>query len=178
MAKKRTLDEIIPQQVNANQHTPRGMRLLEQSIEQHGWIGAITAAADGEVFDGSARREKLATAGLAEPIFVETDGSRPVVLIRTDIPNADDPRAKQLALEANRIAELNLSYDPLVLAALREEGLVDDGLFTADEMGVVLQQAGDEVLAQAPEEFPTYGENIETQYCCPKCNYEWSGKPK
>lgn len=30
----------------------------------------------------------------------------------------------------------------------------------------------------APEDFPTYGEDIETAYCCPKCGYEWSGKPQ
>ena len=28
-----------------------------------------------------------------------------------------------------------------------------------------------------PEEFAEYGDDIETQYCCPKCGYEWSGKP-
>ncbi len=31
---------------------------------------------------------------------------------------------------------------------------------------------------EAPEQFAEYGDNIETQYCCPKCGYEWSGKPK
>ena len=29
-----------------------------------------------------------------------------------------------------------------------------------------------------PEDFAEYGEEIETQFCCPKCGYEWSGKPK
>jgi hypothetical protein len=31
--------------------------------------------------------------------------------------------------------------------------------------------------AQPPTEFKEYNEDVETQYCCPKCNYEWSGKP-
>lgn len=30
----------------------------------------------------------------------------------------------------------------------------------------------------APEEFPEYDDDIETEYRCPKCGYEWSGKPK
>lgn len=51
---------IRPQRKNANRHTPRGMGLLEGSIEQDGWIGAITTAADGETFDGSARVEVTA----------------------------------------------------------------------------------------------------------------------
>ena len=34
-------------------------------------------------------------------------------------------------------------------------------------------------LAQAPEDFPEFSDDtIETGYCCPKCGYEWSGKPK
>jgi hypothetical protein len=32
--------------------------------------------------------------------------------------------------------------------------------------------------AAPPEEFGEYGEDIETQYCCPKCGYKWSGKPE
>jgi hypothetical protein len=150
MTKKKpdTLEDIIPQRVNANAHTPRGMGLLEKSISERGWIGAITAAADGEVFDGSARRETLETAGLDDAIFVRTDGTRPVVLIREDIPTADDPRARELAIEANRIAQLNLAWDANVLAQAREDGIIDDRQFTADEMAA---------LAPAPEIVPGNG---------------------
>ncbi len=28
-----------------------------------------------------------------------------------------------------------------------------------------------------PADFPSFGEDINTQYCCPKCGYRWSGKP-
>ena len=31
---------------------------------------------------------------------------------------------------------------------------------------------------QAPEGFNEYGEDIATEYKCPKCGYEWSGNPK
>ena len=29
----------------------------------------------------------------------------------------------------------------------------------------------------APDDFAEFGEDIETEYCCPKCSYRWSGKP-
>lgn len=33
--------------------------------------------------------------------------------------------------------------------------------------------------AERPDDFPEYSdETIETDYRCPKCRYEWSGKPK
>ena len=31
---------------------------------------------------------------------------------------------------------------------------------------------------EAPEDFAEYDEDIDTEFCCPKCGYEWSGKPK
>jgi hypothetical protein len=114
------LHDIRPQARNANKHTQRGMAALEQSIQQDGWIGAITVAADGETFDGSARIETAAASGFDDPIVVETDGSRPVILKRTDIPNADDPRAMRLGLAANRVAQTNLEWDTDVLASLGE----------------------------------------------------------
>ena len=171
-----TLADTVPQRVNANKHTQRGMGLLETSIGQRKWIGAITAAADGEIFDGSARREVLEAIGIEDAIIIHGDGTRPVICIRDDIPTADDPRAVQLALEANRIAQLNLSYDPGVLAEI--EPVILEGMFFPEELSAILEQAGDELLLSAPEAFKEYDENVETEYCCPKCAYTWSGKPK
>jgi len=33
------------------------------------------------------------------------------------------------------------------------------------------------VDATLPEEFPESDEGLPIEYCCPKCNYAWSGKP-
>lgn len=139
------LERLRPQARNANKHTPRGMGELEKSIAEDGWIGAITVAADGETFDGSARLETLGTAGLDEPIVVETDGRRPVVVKRTDIQSADEERAKRLALAANKIAADNLSWDAGVLASLAEE-MDLSVLFRDDEIAAILDQAGTELL--------------------------------
>jgi hypothetical protein len=146
--------DIIPQRTNANRHTERGMRLLEKSIAEDGWIGAVTVAANGETFDGSARVETTAANGMLEDaIVVQTDGSRPVVVVRSDIPTADDPRAKRLGVGANQIAAENLSWDSTVLASLAEE--IDlSGLFLPDELSTLLEQAGTEILESAADEQP------------------------
>lgn len=108
-----------PQRRNANKHTARGLTQLTRAIQADGWIGGLTVAADGETFDGSARLEVLADVMPdVEPIVVETDGRRPVVVKRTDIPNTDDPRAKRLAIAANRVAQVDLDWDADVLASL------------------------------------------------------------
>ena len=154
------LTSIKPQRRNANRHTPRGMGALEGSIQRDGWIGAITVAADGETFDGSARLEVGTTAGFEDAIIVESDGSRPIVVKRTDIPSADDARAVRLGLAANRVASLNLEWEPDVLAELAAE-MDLSALFSKDELAELAQPAlpmagagGDEFDA-TPEDGPT-----------------------
>jgi len=159
------MTNIRPQRRNANRHNPRGMGLLEGSIQKDGWIGAITTAADGETFDGSARVEVTGANGmLDDPIVIDSDGTRPIVVRRVDIPTADDPRAKRLGLAANRVAELNLEWEPDVLAALAAE-MDLSGLFFADELADLSMPTPD-------VEFKEYTEAIENdvKYCtCPKC---------
>lgn len=135
------------------------MAALEHSIQTDGWIGAITVAADGETFDGSARIETAAATGFDNPLVVETDGSRPVVLKRVDIPTADDPRAVRLGLAANRIAQTNLEWDTSVLAELGES--IDlSQMWTRDELADLLVKdvepgnGGDDFDA-TPDEGPT-----------------------
>lgn len=47
----------------------------------------------------------------------------------------------------------------------------------AERQGIVPQD-GLDIGGDAPEDFPEYGEDISTDYCCPKCGYTWSGKPQ
>lgn len=110
------------------------MEMLEASIARDGWIGAVTTAANGETFDGSARVEVTAETGmLDDAIVIDIDGTKPVVLRRTDIPDADDPKAKRLGIAANRIGHVNLEWEPDALATIAAS--VDlSGLFSADEL--------------------------------------------
>ncbi|HXQ22047.1 MAG TPA: hypothetical protein VN812_10280, partial [Candidatus Acidoferrales bacterium] len=66
-----TLADFRPQRVNANTHTPRGLGMLDAAMAQDGYVAPMTAAADGEIIDGSARLELAAErfAGVA-PIVV------------------------------------------------------------------------------------------------------------
>ena len=160
---------IRPQRRNANRHTQRGMGMLEGSIEQDGWIGAITTAADGETFDGSARVEVTARMGmLDDPIVIDSDGTRPIVVRRTDIPTADDPRAKRLGLGANWIAAKNLEWEPDVLAEVARDVDISP-LFYPDELA--------ELSLPAPDvEFKEYDESVENDvtYCtCPNCGHKF-----
>jgi hypothetical protein len=151
------------------------MRELEHSLQSDGWIGAITTAADGEVFDGSARLEVAALAEMTDAITVHTDGTRPVVIIRDDIPTTDDPRAARLAIAANRIAELNLDIDPAVLSGLMSDGVDLGTLYAEHELAALLAHDTASVV-ESPDSFPAFDESIPTEHRCPSCGYSWSGK--
>lgn len=148
------LSSVRPQRRNANKHTQRGMGVLEQSIHADGWIGAITIAADGESFDGSARIEVGAAGGFDDAIIVESDGSKPIIHRRVDIPTADDPRAIRLGVAANRIAQQNLDWDAPLLAQLAQETDLS-GLFTDEEINALLTALDPPAPGGGGDEFDT-----------------------
>ncbi len=169
--KKNSLSKFRKQTRNANKHTSRGLDLLDKSIRKNGWIGAMTAANDGEIFDGSARLETVEAAMPADPIVVETDGKRPIIIKRTDIKKASDPKAVRLALEANRIAEVDLNWDMDLIAEIRERkkeltaDLFDEKDFAEFEIS----------------DFKEYDESIAdgVEVCeCPDCGHKHAKKNK
>ena len=125
------ISDFRPQRQNANRHTQRGIGMLNKSMADHGFIGAMTSAADGEIFDGSARLETAYDrfGEEVEPIVIDADGTRPIIVRRTDIPSANDPRAKKLAIAANRIAQVDLDWDPELLKTIGEEVDISDLFF-------------------------------------------------
>jgi len=128
------VSDFRPAKRNANRHTARGLGALQNSVQADGWIGAMTTAADGDHLAVSARIETAAQVfGVdAEPIVVESDGTRPIVVVRKDIPNAEDPRAVRLGLADNRVQELDLSWDPEVLCSFDAATL--EPLFSPEEL--------------------------------------------
>jgi hypothetical protein len=100
-------------------------------------------------------------------------------VIRLDIDPLD-PRALQVLTGDNEIMHLR-QIDDRALANLFKEirdsggGLLGTGY---DDASLALLEELPAMQIEAPEAFREYGENIETEYCCPKCDYTWSGKPK
>ena len=155
--RKSKISSFRKQIKNANKHTERGLDLLDKSMRKNGWIGAMTAAADGEIFDGSARLETVTDALPQDPIIVETDGKRPIIIKRTDIKKATDPKAVRLALEANRIQEIDLNWDVDVLGeiAAKKKELLDD-LFSGKELnnlGINTTEQDDESNIEILEQY-------------------------
>jgi hypothetical protein len=140
------------------------MGMLDNVIAKDGWQGAITTAANGETFAGSARLEVAQErfGDESEPIVFDIDGTRPVILRRVDIPTADDPRAIRLGIADNRISELNYDPDIELLSAIADEVDISD-MYFEDELAALVardQSEHEDTKYQAPED---QGDRDETE---------------
>ena len=158
-----SLSSFRPLSRNPNKHTPRGMAMLEDAIHLDGYVSPMTATADGTIIDGNARLETVATALPGDPIVVEHDGTRPVIMVRTDIPDADDPRAKRIAVASNRIGAVDLDWDADVLKDLASE-LDLSKMFTGEELAAMLASS---VASEDDEGRPG------SPVTCPGCGVEF-----
>lgn len=133
-----SIESFRPQGVNSNKHSIRGMSALEASMRKHGYIAPMTAAASGEIIDGSARLETVANIFDEGVLVVEYDGTRPIIMVRSDIATADTPEAREISIAANRIAETNLTWDAEVLLADMQSGIDLNHLFDKAEIDALL----------------------------------------
>lgn len=145
-----------PQTRNGNKHTQRGMGMLESSMRQYGYVSPMTAAADGEIIDGSARIETSATVFGDDAIVVHHDGTKPVIMVRDDIPSADTPEARAISMAANRIAQVNLDFDAEVILGDLAAGVDLSGMWRQDELDAMLAELTPpdwgEAFSGAPQE--------------------------
>lgn len=166
------LRDLIPDSQNARKHGSRNVGLIEMSLGEVGAGRSIVIDEHGAVLAGNATVEAAARAGIERVQVVEADGESIIAVRRSGLTAR---QKKRLALldNAPNAPEANPEYwdDAVITDIAKRERELLDGIFRDDELNKLV------VGIQAPEEFKEYGEGIETNYCCPKCGYRWSGKP-
>lgn len=180
MTETKHIRDLIPDAKNANRGTERGNYLLEKSLERYGAGRSILLDREGRIIAGNKTAAKAGELGIEDVIIVQTDGTRLVAVQRVDLDLERDAAAKELAVADNRVGQVDLEWDPEALASLQLEGADLTAFWKEDELDALLAGfAGDgSSVAKPPDDFAEYDEEIETEYCCPKCGYAWSGKPK
>ena len=105
-----TPDKFKQDPHNANKGTKRGMSALQTSVSERGIGRPIVVAVDGTIIEGNKTQLAALEAGIKEALVVHTTGKKLIVHQRDDL-EAGSEEAKRLALEDNRIGELNLAWD-------------------------------------------------------------------
>ena len=124
---------------NANRGTPRGGTLLAGSLREYGAGRSILVDRDGRIIAGNKTVEQATTIGMPIKV-VETTGDELVVVRRNDLDLEHDDRARKLALADNRIAELNLDWDPAMLKQHLADGISLDDLWIDTELERLIEE--------------------------------------
>lgn len=169
------IDQLIPLPDNPRKGH---VEAIAKSYEVFGQRKPIVAKRDGTVTDGNHQLLAAIQLGWSEIAVVFTDD--------------DDLTAKAYALAANRTSDLGTYDDDLLAEMLISVGedleLLAASAYTEEDIARLLEASSTlsgDVLGigntkkQAPTEFGEIDPyNLETQYRCPSCHYEWSGMPK
>lgn len=139
---RRKLGDYRPDARNPNQGSPRGKRLIIDSLREVGAGRSVVADTHGELVAGNQTFDAAAAAGITEVIEIETAGDALVVVRRTDLDlsDPDDPRARRYAYLDNRAQETSLTWDVDRMLADLEAGVDLDGIFRQDELDDLMAQ--------------------------------------
>lgn len=162
------LGDLRPDPQNAKIHNERNLAAIEHSVQTNGFGRPMLAAADGTVLAGNATLEVVGALGMERAIRVYSDGTQPIIHVRTDLKDASSDMARRLAFADNRTAELASGYDPTILAELMADGLVPDVQMTKAEAAAIMGQASADDTSQ-DDEVPA-GRQIE----CPECGHRFT----
>ncbi|OAV63900.1 hypothetical protein Barb6_03469 [Bacteroidales bacterium Barb6] len=121
MTKVIKLSSLVQDDKNFNRHTAEGMELLENSIRKTGIIESITVSSDNKIISGNARQEKMREVlGDAVPIIVDTDGTKPIIIRRSDI-HSDTKEFYEAAILANTVSKNNINLNDNLIRSVAVE---------------------------------------------------------
>jgi ParB family chromosome partitioning protein len=131
-----SMAEIKQDSRNARRHNPRNVGQIERSIQRGGFGRSGLLSSDNVIAAGNATYEAATAVGMDEAIIVDSDGTRPVYVRRTDLVSGT-PQFTEIAIADNRSAEL-ADWDADVLASFVEDGIDLDQFWFPEELDRVI----------------------------------------
>lgn len=196
------LSQLTPDPNNANTHNERSIRAIADSLLRFGMLKNVVADKHKVIRAGNGTYEAIAWIAACETDNSEDEQIRVqainhgilrkelkpgkhkagvtqlVPYIRCEVTNLEADEATAYALADNRtgqLSTLNLDTVSEQLRDLQNRVSVAGIGWDTSELTNLLAIKPE---TQPPDSFPSYDEEIETQYQCPKCTYCWSGKAK
>jgi hypothetical protein len=104
------IENLIPDDLNANKGTEYGQHLIESSLSKFGAGRSILLDKNNRIIAGNKTVENAGIIGLEDVIIVETTGKQIVAVKRMDI-DLDTAQGRELAIADNASAKANISWD-------------------------------------------------------------------
>lgn len=115
-----SIENLVPDNLNANKGTEYGQRLLEDSLRKFGAGRSILIDKNNRVIAGNKTVENAVNIGLDNVIVVETNGNQIVAVRRKDI-DLDSEKGRELALADNATGKANLAWDTNAIKEITEQ---------------------------------------------------------
>lgn len=145
---------------NARRHSTRNIEVIANSLKEFGQRKPIVVTNNNTVIAGNGTLEA------AQSLGWET------ITITRAPKDWNVNQIKAYALTDNKTSEL-ADWDTQILA---EQLLEISEVFDIQEFG--FNPLEGEAEDSEPRDFTDFTDDVETQYRCPKCGYEWNGAPR
>lgn len=161
------LDTLLLHPRNANKGQ---VSLISESIETNGFYGAVYVQ----------RSTRYILAGNHTYLAAKENGATDIPVIWVDV---DDSAALRIMLADNETAsqaERDQAMVAQILKELQDTPLGTAGTgYTPDRVeALIASLTPPEYNPEPPSGFQEVDESLGTEFRCPSCGYEWSGKPK
>lgn len=167
-----TLDKLVPWDRNPKTISKDHARRLLDLWKKIGQFQTLAIGPNYELYDGHQRLPTLMSAFGPDFEVDARQSSRPLT----------EKEREELTVAAHVGTTGQFNWNEFAgwdSDELEAWGLNNDQLISWDTDATNLRAmlaASAAANTAAPEEFPEYDEKIETEYRCPKCGYQWSGK--
>ena len=118
--KQGKVHDLIQDDRNLNKGTERGRELIEKSLRQFGAGRSILVDKNNRIIAGNKTHANAEAAGIDDAVIVETDGTKLVVVKRTDI-DLDTKQGREMALADNASVKVDLDWDTDALNSVAED---------------------------------------------------------
>lgn len=129
--KQGKVHDLIQDDRNLNKGTERGQQLIEKSLRQFGAGRSILVDKNNRIIAGNKTHANAEAAGIDDAVIVETDGTKLVVVKRTDI-DLDTKQGREMALADNATVKVDLEWDTEQLESIEEDFGINGDVWGVD----------------------------------------------
>jgi DNA modification methylase len=153
------ISELIPDDKNFNKGTEYGQKLIEDSLRKFGAGRSGLLDKNNRIIAGNKFTENAVNIGMEDCIIVESDGTKPIYVKRTDI-DLDSKQGREMALADNATGKANLEWDEGAIAEASKQWELD-----AKDWGIDIDDTGWGNDAEAEEDDFNEDEEQVTPIC-------------